>query len=60
VWPRRHSRPDYKPKQIIAMIEQKLLDRTWQLPERSFSHATNESHCDRGVGSGDCLFDFRL
>jgi hypothetical protein len=60
MWQRRHSRPDYKRKRIIAMIEQKSLDRVWLLPERSFSHGTNENHCNRGVNCGDRLFDLRL
>jgi hypothetical protein len=29
MWLRRHSRPDYQPERLIAMIEQKSLDRVW-------------------------------
>jgi hypothetical protein len=36
MWPRRHSRPDFQPEQIVAMIAQKSLDRVLGLPERRF------------------------
>jgi hypothetical protein len=60
MWQRCHSLPDYKRKQIIAMIEQNSLDTVQSLPEGSFSHGSKENHCDYCVCRGDRLFDPHL